>query len=33
VDTITEPHPFHVVYTRNTNARKYAEQFLGCNME
>ena len=33
VDTITEPHPFHVVYIRNTNARKYAEQFLGCNME
>ena len=33
VDTITEPHPFHVVYTRNTNAKKYAEQFLGCNMK
>lgn len=29
VDGITEPHPFHVVYTRNTNARNYAEQFLG----
>jgi DNA-binding transcriptional LysR family regulator len=29
VDGITEPHPFHVVYTRNTNAKHYAEQFLG----
>ena len=29
VDGITEPHPFHVVYTRNTNAKKYAQQFLG----
>lgn len=29
VDGITEPHPFHVVYTRNTTAKKYAEQFLG----
>ena len=29
VDGITEPHAFHVVYTRNTNTRKYAEQFLG----
>ena len=28
VDGITEPHPFHVVYTRNTSARNYAEQFL-----
>ena len=28
VEGITEPHPFHVVYTRNTNARSYAEQFL-----
>ena len=28
VDGITEPHPFHVVYTQNTSARKYAEQFL-----
>lgn len=28
VDGITEPHAFHVVYTRNTNARNYAEQFL-----
>lgn len=26
---ITEPHAFHVVYTRNTNARTYAEQFIG----
>jgi len=29
VEGITEPHAFHVVYTRNTNARRYAEQFLG----
>ncbi len=28
VDGITAPHPFHVVYTRNTQARQYAEQFL-----
>lgn len=28
VDGITEPHPFHVVYTQNTSAKKYAEQFL-----
>jgi len=28
VEGITEPHPFHVVYTRNTNARSYANQFL-----
>ena len=28
VDGLTEPHAFHVVYTRNTNARTYAEQFL-----
>ena len=28
VEGITEPHPFHVVYTRNTNAGKYADQFL-----
>ena len=28
VDGITEPHPFHVVYTQNTSARHYAEQFL-----
>ena len=29
IDGITEPHPFHVVYTRNTNAKNYAKQFLG----
>ena len=29
IDGITEPHPFHVVYTLNTNAKNYAEQFLG----
>ena len=29
VEGITEPHAFHVVYTRNTNAKNYAEQFLG----
>ena len=29
VDGLTEPHAFHVVYIRNTNAGKYAEQFLG----
>ena len=28
IDGITEPHPFHVVYTRNTNARAHAERFL-----
>ena len=28
VQGLTEPHPFHVVYTRNTNARRYSEQFL-----
>ena len=28
VDGITEPHAFHVVYTRNTNARHYAEELL-----
>ena len=28
VEGITEPHPFHVVYTRNTNASSYAKQFL-----
>lgn len=33
VDGITEPHAFHVVYTRNTNARNYAEQFLGRSSE
>ena len=29
VDGLTEPHAFHVVYTRNTAAGKYAEEFLG----
>ena len=28
VDGLTEPHAFHVVYTRNTNARRYSEQFF-----
>ena len=28
VEGLTVPHAFHVVYTRNTNARKYCEQFL-----
>ncbi len=28
VEGLTDPHAFHVVYTRNTNARNYAEQFL-----
>ena len=28
VDGITEPHPFHVVYTQKTSARNYAERFL-----
>jgi len=28
VDGLTEPHAFHVVYTRNTNAEKYSRQFL-----
>lgn len=28
VDGITEPHPFHVVYTQNTNAKSYADKFL-----
>lgn len=28
VQGITEPHAFHVVYTRNTNAKRYSEQFL-----
>lgn len=31
VDAITEPHAFHVVYTRNTNAKRYSELFLGSN--
>ena len=29
VNGITEPHAFHVVYTRNTNAKNYAKKFLG----
>lgn len=29
VDGLTDPHAFHVVYTRNTNAKYYSEQFLG----
>lgn len=29
VEGLTQPHAFHVVYTRNTNARNYAEQLLG----
>ena len=28
VTGITDPHAFHVVYTRNTNAKTYAELFL-----
>ena len=28
VEGLTDLHAFHVVYTRNTNARKYSEQFL-----
>lgn len=28
VDGITEPHAFHVVYTKNSNGKKYSEQFL-----
>lgn len=28
VDGLTAPHAFHVVYTRNTNAKSYAEHFL-----
>ena len=28
VDGLTEPHAFHVVYTRNTNAKHHAEHFL-----
>ncbi len=28
VNGITEPHAFHVVNTRNTNARHYAQKFL-----
>jgi len=28
VEGITEPHPFHVVYTQNTYAKIYAKQFF-----
>ena len=28
VEGLTQPHAFHVVYTRNTNAKKYSERFL-----
>ena len=28
VEGLTAPHAFHVVYTRNTNAKKYSEGFL-----
>ena len=33
VDGLTEPHAFHAVYTRNTNAKMYSEQFLGRQTE
>lgn len=33
VDGITQPHAFHVVYTRNTNAKHYAQQFLASQSE
>ena len=33
VDGLTEPHAFHVVYTRNTNAKNYSEQFFGKQTE
>lgn len=29
VEGLTQPHAFHVVYTQNTNAKKYSLQFLG----
>ena len=28
VEGLTAPHAFHVVYTRNTNAKQYSERFL-----
>ena len=28
VDGITEPHAFHVVYTKNSNGKNYSERFL-----
>ena len=33
VDGLTESHAFHAVYTRNTNAKMYSEQFLGRQTE
>lgn len=33
VDGLTQPHAFHVVYIRNTDARSYAEQFLNSRNE
>ena len=33
VHSLTAPHAFHVVYTRNTNAKMYAEQFLSGQTE
>ena len=33
VDALTAPHAFHVVYTRNTNAKKYSELFLYNNRQ
>jgi len=33
VDGLTEQHAFHVVYTRNTNAKSYSEQFLGSKFQ
>ncbi len=33
VEPVTNPHPFHVVYTRNTNAKSYSEQFLSSTFD
>lgn len=33
VSDLTKPHPFHVVYTRNTSAHLYAKQFLKNKIE
>ena len=33
VDALTAPHACHVVYTRNTNAKKYSELFLYNNRQ
>lgn len=33
VEPLTNPHPFHVVYTRNTNAKSYCEQFLSSTFD